>query len=92
MKGNWSKYRVWGGSNPVAIFEIFLARDESRRSRTRIGEFDSYLAGNLGRYSQTPTPGQTWELTLLSPGNDKNNKNKKKNPTQLLPEWVVLAL
>jgi hypothetical protein len=32
-------------------------------------------------YYQTPTPGETWELTLLSRGNkDKNNKNKNNNP------------
>ena len=30
-------------------------------------------------YCQTPTPGETWELTLLSRGN-KNNKNNKNNP------------
>ena len=38
------------------------------------------------RYCQTPIPGQTWELTLLSHGN-KNNKN----PTQILPEGAVLV-
>ena len=35
---------------------------------------------------QTPIPVQTWELTLLSPGN--NNKNK--NLTQILAEGAKL--
>ena len=29
-------------------------------------------------YCQTPTPGETWELTLLSRGNKKNKKKNKK--------------
>ena len=37
-------------------------------------------------YCQTPIPGQTWELTLLRHGNNKND------PTQILPEGVVLGL
>ena len=42
----------------------------------------SYLSSFC--FCQTPTPGKTWELTLLSRGNKnqkkKNNEKKKKNP------------
>ena len=31
-------------------------------------------------FCQTPIPVQNWELTLLSPGNNKKNKKKKNNP------------
>ena len=38
----------------------------------------SLLQLSFSSYCQTPTLGQTWELTLLSPGN--KNRNKKNDP------------
>ena len=48
-------------------------------------------------YCPTPNPGQTWELTLLSCGNNNNNnkinnKNKTRTLTQILPVGAVLGL
>ena len=34
---------------------------------------------NLYSYCQTPIPGETWELTLLSRGNNNNNNNNNNN-------------
>ena len=44
-------------------------------------------------FCQIPIPVQTWELTLLSPGNNNNNNNnnnKNKNLTQILAEGAKL--
>ena len=46
---------------------------------------------SIFKTSQTPNSGKTWGLTLLSRGK-KNNKNKKNNFTQILPEVTVLLL
>ena len=44
---------------------------------TKASKYNPFFGNGIGNtYCQTPIPGETWELTLLSCGNKKKKKNK----------------
>ena len=80
----WLKQSGWDGA------KSYFSKRNFHRDASRIFPFLFMKSSSdlFEWYCQTPIPGQTWELTLFSHGNNNKKKNKKKNPHPNSPRRV----